>query len=216
MGLRLPLQEGWAWLDKRTLDVDYERYELSATKALECFIDCLEADANSFQDFGALKRYAQELDTRKRSAAIHGVQTPVSNVIPLRKSQKAVQPSEYTAFVSSIFGQIPPGMDVDTWYKGQQFHLNGLSGPSQRAEAIFSLGHYFFYGDPSRELPALGYGYEEERKWAIQEFLDARHNGCSEDINRGRADAVAQVDRAAQGRKKPTVDLDRPRRAGSN
>ncbi len=200
MGLRLPLQEGWAWLDKKTLEVDYERYELSATKALECFIDCLDADANSFKDFRALKRYVQELEARKRTAASHGNKQPVSNVVPLRKPQKAIQPSEYTTVVSSIFGQIPPGMNVDTWYKGQQFHINGLSGPSQRAEAIFSLGHYFFYGDPSRELPALGYGYEEERKWAIREFLDARHNGCSEDINRGRADAVAQVDRAANWR----------------
>lgn len=200
MGLRLPLQEGWAWLDKRTLEVDHYREEMTATKALECFIDCLDADANSFADFRAMKKYAQELETRKRSAASHAVLAPVSNVIPLRKAQKEVQPSEYTAFVSSIFGQIPPGMNADTWYKGQQFHLNGLSGPSQRAEAIFSLGHYFFYGDPSRELPALGYGYEEERKWAIREFLDARHNGCSEDINRGRADALAQVDRAAHWR----------------
>lgn len=45
MGLRLPLQPGWAWLDKKTLDVEYERYELSATKALEFFLDVLDADA---------------------------------------------------------------------------------------------------------------------------------------------------------------------------
>lgn len=200
MGLRLPLQDGWAWLDKKTLEVDYERYELSATKALECFIDCLDADTNSFEDFRALKRYAQDLEGKKRAAANHVNKQPVSNVVPLRKPQKQIEPSEYSEFVRSVFGQIPPGMNTDTWYKGQQFHLNGLSGPSQRAEAIFSLGHYFFYGDPSRDLPALGYGYEEERKWAIREFLDARHNGCSEDINRGRADAVAQVDRAAYWR----------------
>ncbi len=44
---------------------------------------------------------------------------------------------------------------MDNWYKGRLYHLNGLTGPSQRAEAIECLGHYLFYGDPSRDLPAL-------------------------------------------------------------
>jgi hypothetical protein len=76
-------------------------------------------------------------------------------------------------------------MNVENWHKGRTFHKDGLTGPSQRAEAIFCLGHYFFYGDPSRNLPALGYGFEEERNWAIKEYLEARHNGYSVDINRG-------------------------------
>jgi len=33
MGLRLPLQHGFAWLDKRTLDVDHYREQMTATKA---------------------------------------------------------------------------------------------------------------------------------------------------------------------------------------
>jgi hypothetical protein len=196
-GLRLPLQPGFAWLDKRNLEVDHYREEMTATKALEFFLDCLESDANSFKDFRQLKTHVQELEARKRAAVNHGVATPADNVVPFRRPQKPVPPSEYSSVVSSVFGHIPPGMNADTWYKGQQFHIQGLSGPSQRAEAIFSLGQYFFYGDPSRDLPALGYGYEEERKWAIRQFLDARHNGQSKDINCGRADALAQVDRAA-------------------
>ena len=195
-GLRLPLQPGWAWLDKRTLEVDHYREEMSATKALEFFLDCLEADANSFKDFRQLKARVQDLDARRTAAASHGVARASNNVIPLRRTEQPVPPSEFTSFVSSVFGQIPPGMKVGTWYKGRQYHLEGLSGPSQRADAIYTLGHYFFYGDPGRGLPALGYGYKEERKWAIREFLEARHNGHSEDLNRGRADAIAQVNRA--------------------
>jgi hypothetical protein len=200
MGLRLPLQAGWAWLDKRTLEIDHYREEMSATKALEFFLDCLESDANSFKDFRHLKAHVQDLEARKTAAANHGVARRSDNVIPLRRPEKPVLPSEFSSFVSSAFGQLPPGINPDSWYKGRVFHLEGLSGPSQRAEAIFCVGHYFFYGDPGRDLPALGYGYEEERKWAIHGFLEARHNGQSEDINRGRADAIAQVDRAANWR----------------
>ncbi|HEY9681897.1 MAG TPA: hypothetical protein V6C86_09985 [Oculatellaceae cyanobacterium] len=195
-GLRLPLQPGWAWLDKRTLDIDHYREEMSATKALEFFLDCLESDANSFKDFRQLKAHVRDLEGRKTAAASHGVAPASNNVVPLRRRETPAPTSEFSSFVTSVFGQIPPGMKVDTWYKGRQYHLEGLSGPSQRADAIYTLGHYFFYGDPGRDLPALGYGYAEERKWAIREFLDARHNGHSEDLNKGRADAIAQVDRA--------------------
>jgi hypothetical protein len=200
MGLRLPLQNGWAWLDKETLEVEYERSELSATKALEFFLDVLDSDANSFKAYRQLKANVQELESRKAAASKLAHPDKPNNVIPLWRAEKVLPPSEFTAFVSSTFNQLPPGINPDSWYKGRVFHLEGLSGPSQRAEAIFCLGHYFFYGDPGRDLPALGYGYEEERKWAIREFLEARHNGQSEDINRGRADATAQVDRATNWR----------------
>jgi len=200
MGLRLPLQTGWAWLNKETLEVEYERYELSASKALEFFLDVLDGDANPFQAFRDLKRHVQDLDARKTAASNHGLNADTTNVLPLKRPEKTLPASEFTAFVSSVFGQLPPGLNADTWYKGRAFHLEGLSGPSQRAEAIYCLGHYFFYGDPDRDLPPLGYGCEDEREWAIQKFLEVHHNGQSEDINRGRADAFAQVQRAAHWR----------------
>lgn len=46
----------------------------------------------------------------------------------------------------------------------------------------------------------MGYGFEEERDWAVKEFLEARHNGHSSDISRGRADALEQSARAAHWR----------------
>lgn len=197
LGLRLPLQQGFAWLDKKTLEVDYERAELNATQALELFIDVLDGDANPYAAFRQLKSYLQELESRKTAAVAHGLGVSVSNVVPIRRNEKALQPGEFIDFVRGVFHRLPPGIIVDNWYKGRIYHLSGLTGPSQRAEAIESVGHYLFYGDPSRNLPALGYGYEQEREWAIHEFLEARNNGQSEDINRGRADAFAQVERAA-------------------
>lgn len=195
LGLRLPLQPGFAWLDKHTLEVEYERHELNATKALELFVDALDSDANSYDDFRKLKQYVQELETRRAQAQVLARCDTGGNVIPLRAG--LARNGEFSDFVTAVFGHLPPGIIVDNWYKGRLYHLNGLTGPSQRAQAIECLGHYFFYGDPSRALPALGYGYEQERQWAITEFLNARNNGQSEDINRGRKDALEQVERAA-------------------
>jgi hypothetical protein len=200
MGLRLPLQHGWAWLSKRDLEVEHERYEMTATKALEWFLDLLDSDANPTAAFKQMVARIGELEKRKSAARAHGINDKPDNVVQIRKSAKVALESEYSVFVGSVFGHIPSGMNAENWNKGRTFHKDGLTGPSQRAEAIFCLGHYFFYGDPSRNLPALGYGFEEERNWAIKEYLEARHNGYSSDINRGRTDATAQVDRATNWR----------------
>jgi hypothetical protein len=200
LGLRLPMQPGFAWLDKKTLEVEYERHELSPTKALEFFIDVLDSDTNPFAAFRQLKSYVQELEARKTAAAAHGLGATGSNVVPIRRTEKTIQSGEFIDFVRAVFHRLPPGIIVDNWYKGRLYHLNGLTGPSQRAESIECLGHYLFYGDPSRDLPAMGYGYEQEREWAVHQFLDAHNNGQSKDINRGRADAFAQVERATHWR----------------
>ena len=200
LGLRLPMQPGFAWLDKKTLDIDYERHELDPTQALELFVDVLDGDSNSFAAFQRLKTYLQELEKHKLAAVARGRGEPVSNVVPIRRTEKAIPGGEFADFVTAVFHRLPPGIIIDNWYKGRLYHLNGLNGPSQRAESIECLSHYLFYGDPSRDLPALGYGYEQERQWAIEEFLRARNNGQSHEINRGRADAFAQVERAAHWR----------------
>lgn len=197
MGLRLPLQSGFAWLDKATLNVDFYREEMTATKALTYFLDLLDCDANQYKAFRQLKEHVAELD-RKRERAIIPITAP-SNVVPLRVPTP-VQDNADGHLVTTIFGHIPSGMNAENWCRGRQFSIEGLTGPSQRAEAIFSLNHYLFYGDPSRNLLPMGYGYEEERDWAVKEFLESRHNGQSNDISRGRTDALEQSARAAHWR----------------
>ncbi len=194
MGLRLPLQPGFAWLSKETQAVEYERSELDATQALELFIDALDGDANSYTDFRIFKKYIEELRQQKEALAAQMHAAGENNVVPIRKP---ADPGEYADFVKGVFYRLPPGLSTDSWYRGRLYHLSGLTAAAQRADAIFCLGHYLFYGDPSRDLPALGYGYEQQREWAIKEFLSLHHNGQSKDINRGRGDAIAQAERSA-------------------
>jgi len=197
MGLRLPLQSGWAWLDKRTLEVDCYREEVSATKALEMFLDVLDADSNSYADFLALRARVHELELVKAATSTTPAVEKSNNVVPLRQVEKSFAASEFSVFVASIFGHMPLNMNAEDWHKGRLFHLQGLTSHSQRAEAAFCLGHYFFYGDPSRGLPALGYAAIENRETLIQKFLANNHNGFSKDISRGQVDATAQITRMA-------------------
>lgn len=193
MGLRLPLQAGFAWLNKETLQIEYEREDLSATKALEFFLDVLDGDANSYLDFLTLKSRIAELEAPQ---APGGLTERRDNIVPIRTS-KPTSSSEHSLFVASIFGHLPLNIDAEVWQKGRLYHLQGLTAPSQRADAAFSLSHYFFYGDPSRGLPALGYADIESRERLIEEFLTANHNGFSKDLVRGRADATSQITRLA-------------------
>lgn len=193
MGLRLPLQAGFAWLDKRTLDIDHYREEMSATKALEFFIDCVDSDANSYADFLALKAHIAELEAIQASSPQLEKR---DNIVPIRAG-KPVSSGEASLFVASVFGHLPLNIDTEVWQRGRLFHLQGLTSNGQRAEAAFCLGHYFFYGDPSRGLPALGYADSASRELLIQDFLATNHNGFSKDIARGRADATAQISRMA-------------------
>ena len=195
-GCRLPLQEGFAWINRYTLEIDEERSQLSPVEAVGRFLTDAK-DSNSYDDFRAFKANVKALEERKASVVSRLPWAPETNVVPFRKPEQPGAQGEHLRYVKAVFHRVPPGIIVDNWYKGRLYHLNGLTGPSQRAEAIECVGHYFFYGDPSRDLPALGYGYEQEREWAITEFLKAHHNGQSDEINRGRADAYAQVERAA-------------------
>lgn len=130
------MQPGFAWLDKKTLEIEYERDELSAPQALELFVDVLDGDANSYAAFRQLKTYNEQLEKRRASAVAHGRGEPASNVVPIRRTEKPVDTGEFSDFVQAVFHRLPPGIIVDNWYKGRLYHLNGLNGPSQRAESI--------------------------------------------------------------------------------
>lgn len=196
-GLRLPLQPGWAWLDNESLEIIHDRSQMLPTEALELFIDDFSAEANSHHDFHQLKRNVEDLVANKERITARTNNAPLSGqLVPLRRNLSGQVPSLVDQ-VATVFGALPPGIDVAVWLKGRDYYLEGLTGPSQRADAIFSLSHYLFYGDPQREIPALGYGCEQERRWAIEEILLSRHNGQSKEISYNRGDALQQVERAA-------------------
>lgn len=193
-GLRLPLQPGWAWLDQKTLDVDYYREEVSPAKAIEWFLEQFYESSNSYTQFRILKSHVAELAARKQTVTSAG---SGDNVYPFRARDR--QPSaDVKTEVKEIFSVLPPGINTETWWRGRCYYQTGLTAPSQRADAIFCLGHYLFYGDPSQAIEALGYGCHQEREWAINEILDTKHNGYSKDILRGRKDASEQVERATR------------------
>lgn len=199
-GLRLPLQPGFAWLNDDGLVIE-ERDSISPVEALDRFMRDMEC-RNSRHDFHQMKAYVSRLlesqeQITTQVSQISQISKAKGVVVPFRKPD-GVELDEYTlCAVLEVFQGLPPGINAETWIKGREFAQVGLTGKSQRAEAIYCLSHYLFYGDPERRLPALGYGYEKERQWAIEKILASLHNGCSKDINKGRGDAVAQIERAA-------------------
>jgi hypothetical protein len=198
-GIRLPLQEGFAFLDLGTQEVEYERDELSPTKALETFIDHLNGCANSWHDFHQMRAYVERLTESQQqiNSLIEEKSAARGTVLPFKRVFRDEPDSSASDIVLGVFHAIPPGMITSNWLRGRNYYEVGLTGPSQRADASMCLSHYLFYGDPEKGLSPLGYGYEQERQWAIEAILSAGHNGRSRDINRGAADAAAQVERVA-------------------
>lgn len=200
-GLRLPLQPGFAWLDEHTLEVDQKREELSPAEALHKFISNLW-DGNTYQDYRNLVEYSARLSTKQTELLNKVKAVATSNAIPMRPSPRTVADASEEDLITVIdtFGFVPPGMNVDTWAKGRNYAVTGLTAPSQRHDAGFALNHYFFYGDPGRAIPALGYNHEDERFAIVHELLSAKHNGYSKQLERGQADAVANIRRQANWR----------------
>ncbi len=201
-GLRLPMQPGWAWLNPETMELETEREELTALEALDLFIFDLQNCCNSEHDFHRLKRYVEDgLAENSHIAAKQPTTKPLrrDNVVPLRRQTPPADPGA-TSLVLKAFATLPPGILADVWIKGRNYFQQGLSGPGQRAEAICSLSHYLFYGDPENGLQAMGYGHEQERQYLLEQYLETKHNGHSNEINEGRADALAQIKRATNWR----------------
>lgn len=197
-GLRLPLQEGFAWLNPETLVAREERYGMSPTEALLKFVQDMECNVNPYHHFHKLKAYVERTAaTRQIIVAKAATPRTMAEVVPIRPELPEQGGAEAISVVRKAFQKVPPGMNCDTWVTGRHYFENGLTGPSQRAEAVFSLMHYLFYGDPERLISAMGYGFSDERKWLVDEVIKNKHHGQSKDIASGRADALQQIERAA-------------------
>ena len=197
-GLRLPLQPGFAWLNQTSLEVSHERSETGAQSALDWFMDDFTDSANSYHDFHRFRAFVEQ---SQRSTNVQSEPaTPKSisaQVVPIRarKQLDANNPAEKS--IEDIFGFLPPNILAEIWLRGRKYYEEGLTAPSQRADATKSLSHYFFFGDPSRQLPAKGYGRADERDTAIAEIIYGKHNDFSVDVAKAKADARAQITRCA-------------------
>lgn len=198
-GLRLPLQPGFAWLNHHNQTVREERDELSPTEALLTFIRDIECSTNPYAHFHKLRAFVENLaSNREQRSGEEKVGARLADVISIRKNVHGEGSEEALQIVKSAFRKIPPGIKADTWVKGREYYFQGLTGPSQRADAIFALSHYLFYGDPGHQVAAMGYGYEEERQCLIDSLIKNKHNGQSKDIAAGRGDAFNHIERATR------------------
>ncbi len=198
-GIRLPLQEGFAFLDLATQEVQYERAELSPTQALETFIDHLNGCANTWHDFHRMRAYVERLTESQEQITATIQEKSVSRgvVLPFKRLSNGAPDSSASDIVLGVFQALPPGMISENWVRGRSYYQTGLTGPSQRADALVCLSHYLFYGDPENGLLPLGYGYDQERRFAIEKILELKHNGQSREIARGSGDATQQIERVA-------------------
>jgi len=196
-GLRLPLQPGFAWITPHSMVVQEDREEISHEEALFKFVRDMECSANPYHHFHQLKAYVEKTAaTRQIIVARVATSKPMGEVVPIRPEAKSDGNADDLDAVRKVFHRVPPGMNCETWLKGRYYYQQGLTGPGQRAEAVFSLSHYLFYGDPENYLKALGYGAEDERKWLIDEVIKNKHHGQSKDLASGKADAFKQIERA--------------------
>jgi hypothetical protein len=196
-GLRLPLQPGFAWLSHHNQSVLEERDEISPTEALLTFVNDIECSVNPYSHFHKLRAFVEQVaSSRSADATSDSIDTRLAEVVSIRKNIEGAGSIDALRIVRASFRKIPPGIKADTWVKGREYFSTGLTGPSQRADAVFSLSHYLFYGDPERKVIAMGYGFEEERKWLIDDIMQRKHNGQSKEIASGRSDAFQYIARA--------------------
>ncbi len=178
-GLRLPLQKGFAWLDASG-NVITRREELEQEEALALFLADLEYNQTNWQK--AKEQIEAQLQLT-RSAGAGSAQAHEKRV--------AVEGSEelFTA-----------GIDWEKYHRGREYWLYGLTGANQRHDAVFSIGHYLWYGDSSQAVRAQPYPSNAgTRTELILEWLKEKHNGHSEEINKGRwIEVEAQIIRACQ------------------
>ncbi len=201
-GLRLPLQRGFAWINPDSLALRDERDELSPYEALSKFVQDMTYSVNPYRSFHQMKAYVEKMACSKeillaRAGSAYASAPKLAEVVPIRPVEKIECSEEVLSVVKGVFRKLPPGINAQVWLKGREYYARGLTGPSQRADAIFSLSHYLFYGDPEQLIAPLGYGYESERKWVIEEILKTRHHGQSDDISLGRSDSFKQIERAS-------------------
>lgn len=211
-GIRLPLQPGFAWLDDYSGAVVQDRLDMSPTDALDAFLDDLQEHAHTYRDFQNLVDYAQCLTQQTTSILVSINKMPESRTtMPNPDTSQALQAVSLTAskstvrssdddiaFVIDVFGYVPPGMNCSTWISGREYAVQGLTLPSQRHDCSFAMNHYFFYGDPSKDISSYGYDRAEERFAIVNEIMQLKHNGMSKQLSRGQRDAVENIRRQAQ------------------
>ena len=181
-GLRLPLQPGFAWLDDSG-NVLGRRENLTSDEAISRFLDDLESKANNWPEIKTLiESRLEALDRQQRANA--------------QAHEEAVRNEGF----DELFNY---RLIRENYEKGRQYWKDGLTEAGQRHDAILCVEHYLWHGDSSAGVPALpGEWNDETRYRLISAWIEAKHNGFCNHINRAKWRKVdAQIRRAVKWRR---------------
>lgn len=183
MGLRLPLQPGFAWLDNEG-NLIRTREELTKDEAIASFVFDLEENKRNWSE--AKNRIESELEaidrSRDRDALAH---------------QKAIDTDGFEKLFN--YRLIP-----ETYEEGRRIWQEGLTKTGQRHDAIKAIEHYLWHGDEVAGVPALPATENDEARYnLILRWMEERHNGFCNHINRGKWHKVkADIKRACFWRRR--------------
>jgi len=164
--LRLPLQKGFAWLNCDG-SIKVRREEIREDEALASFLSDFEENSRNWQNAKTL------IKSQIQSAG--------------RLAGAGAQEHEKVISLAGFDDLFRKGKIQETWDKGRDYWLSGLTHKNQRHDAIMAVGHYLWYGDASENVPAYpGRRHNETRARLIEAWLKKKHNGFCNHINNGR------------------------------
>ena len=183
-GLRLPLQPGFAWLDQQS-NLVRTREELSTDEALASFLTDLEANARNWAEVKKL------------------IESQISAID--RAAGRGAQAHEKRLNLDGLEQIYSRGKIEDIWEKGRKWWRDGLLNNGERHDAVLAIGHYLWFGDVERQIPALpgSHRNDEYRALLIEQWLNKSHNNKCRHINEGSWEIVHdQIERAVIWRPK--------------
>lgn len=184
--LRLPLQAGFAWLGADA-KIEVLREELTQDQALALFFNDLHENRSNWEEAKA------QIESQIKSAGAAG--------------DTSAQEHQNAVTVDGLEKLFQKGIDWEKWQRGRSYWHLGLTEKSQRHDAIVCVGHYLWYGDEAAGLAPLPKPSNRTRRAElITRWLEEKHNGQSEDINRGRwGEVSADIERATAWTKQAPV-----------
>lgn len=176
-GLRLPLQQGFAWLE---LDgtIKIRREEIKENEALALFLTDLEENKGNWSEAKNL------IETQLQAIASDQGERDQAH-------EERLNTDDFEPFYWR-------GIDWEKYQRGLRYWQDGLTGRNQRHDAVICIGHYLWYGDVANNVRSRPYPSKaNERAELIGAWLREKHNGHSTAVNSGRWNEIEQdIERA--------------------
>lgn len=176
-GLRLPLQPGFAWLAPDG-EVIRTREEITTDEALASFLTDLEENKITWSE--AKNRIDAQLAVIDRAIDRDAL-----------AHQKAID-------IEGLEDIFKYRLIPERYEEGRRYWQTGLTSKGQRHDAIIAVQHYLWHGDQIAGVPAMpAAAYNEARYRLILAWLETKHNGFCNHVNRGKWRKVEQQIRRA-------------------